>query len=165
MWCVACHWTPPGPSSNHFGLISNSERKLAFWTGSPSWWGLHLMHTDCSRSHLGCRENRWGCAGTLPPFGSSGLVGARRINPCRYFFLFRVQPHVPGRLAAQPWGSVFPALAVSGFFGIRWFMVRGAEVKSFLASCAYISGMLTSAVFGLYPYVLPSKMRLELDGY
>jgi cytochrome bd ubiquinol oxidase subunit II len=32
-----------------------------------------------------------------------------------------------------------------------------AEVKSFLASCAYIVGMLTSAVFGLYPYVLPAN--------
>jgi len=46
---------------------------------------------------------------------------------------------------------------LSGFFGIRSFMVRGAEVKSFLASCAYIVGMLSSVVFGLYPYVLPSN--------
>jgi len=73
------------------------------------------------------------------------------------FFSFRVQPQVPARLTGQPWGFVFPALALSGFFGIRWFMVRGAEVKSFLASCAYIVGMLSSVVFGLYPYVLPSN--------
>src|SRR5262249_47964107 len=70
---------------------------------------------------------------------------------------FHVQPQVPNRLLAQPWGAVFPALAVAGLFGIRWFMVRRAEVRSFLASCAYIAGMLTSAVFGLYPYVLPAS--------
>ena len=73
------------------------------------------------------------------------------------FFSFRVQLQVPSRLAAQPWGFVFPVLAVSGLFGIRWFSVRGADVKSFLASCTYIVGMMTSAVFGFYPYVLPSN--------
>jgi cytochrome d ubiquinol oxidase subunit II len=70
---------------------------------------------------------------------------------------FRVQPQVPSRLLAQPWGAVFPALALAGLFAIRWFMAPRNEVKSFLASCAYIAGMLTSAVFGLYPYVLPAS--------
>ena len=31
------------------------------------------------------------------------------------------------------------------------------DLKSFLASCAYLVGMLTSVVFGLYPLVLPAS--------
>jgi cytochrome d ubiquinol oxidase subunit II len=33
----------------------------------------------------------------------------------------------------------------------------GGEAKPFLASCAYIVGMLTSAAFGVFPYVLPAN--------
>jgi cytochrome d ubiquinol oxidase subunit II len=40
---------------------------------------------------------------------------------------------------------------------MRWFAGKQDEVKAFLSSCAYIVGMLTSAVFGVYPYVLPSN--------
>jgi cytochrome d ubiquinol oxidase subunit II len=37
------------------------------------------------------------------------------------------------------------------------FMRRQDDLRSFLASCAYIVGMLTSVVFGLYPLVLPAS--------
>ena len=36
-------------------------------------------------------------------------------------------------------------------------MRKQDDLKSFLASCAYIVGMLTSVVFGLYPLVLPAS--------
>jgi cytochrome d ubiquinol oxidase subunit II len=36
-------------------------------------------------------------------------------------------------------------------------MQRKDDLKSFLASCVYLLGMLTSAVFGLYPLVLPAS--------
>jgi cytochrome d ubiquinol oxidase subunit II len=70
---------------------------------------------------------------------------------------FRVQPHIPARLNSELWGYVFPLLALSGLFGMRWFSTKVNEVKAFLSSCVYIVGMLTSAVFGVYPYVLPSN--------
>ncbi len=73
------------------------------------------------------------------------------------FVTFRVQPHIPSRLGDQPWGYVFPLLAITGLFAIRWYIFKKAEVSSFLASCAYILGKLTSTAFGLYPYVLPSN--------
>ena len=69
---------------------------------------------------------------------------------------FHVQPHVPARLAAEPWGAVFPALAVSGLAAVYLYRQR-SEIRAFLASCAYIVGMLTSVVFGVYPFVLPSS--------
>jgi cytochrome d ubiquinol oxidase subunit II len=70
---------------------------------------------------------------------------------------FKVQPGVPANLALHPWGYVFPALALLGLGGMLWFIRRQDELKSFLASCTYIIGMLTSAVFGLYPLVLPAS--------
>lgn len=48
-------------------------------------------------------------------------------------------------------------MALAGLVLTRVFLARRDEVKSFLASCAYIVGMLTSVVFGLYPLVLPAS--------
>jgi cytochrome d ubiquinol oxidase subunit II len=69
---------------------------------------------------------------------------------------FRVQPHIPARLQQEPWGLVFPLIALTGLVGIRWYLSRGEDLLSFIASCMYILGMLTSTVFGVYPYVLPA---------
>ena len=70
---------------------------------------------------------------------------------------FRLQPQVPARLSAAPWGVVFPALAVAGLVLAWAFERKGRERGAFLASCAYLVGMLTSVCFGVYPYVLPSN--------
>jgi cytochrome bd ubiquinol oxidase subunit II len=67
-----------------------------------------------------------------------------------------MQPLVARNLAARPWGYVFPLVALVGLVGILWFASHDRDLAAFLASCAYIVGMLTSAAFGLYPYLLPS---------
>lgn len=69
---------------------------------------------------------------------------------------FRVQPQVTLNLTEHPWGFVFPLLAIAGLAGMRVFFARADDRKGFLASCAFIVGMLTSVVFGLYPLVLPA---------
>lgn len=68
-----------------------------------------------------------------------------------------VQPQIAANLARHPWGAIFPALAVAGLAGVALFRRRRDDLEAFLASCAYLIGMLTSAAFGLYPYVLPSN--------
>jgi len=85
------------------------------------------------------------------------------------WFTFRVQPQVPANLSGHRWGYVFPLLALAGLLAVRWFLERQSaaqntaqtvaknEGKAFLASCAYLLGMLASVVFGLYPYVLPAR--------
>ncbi len=70
---------------------------------------------------------------------------------------FRVQPQVLKNLSDHPAGFVFPVLALAGLAGMGWFILRNDDMKSFLASCVYIIGMLTSVVFGLYPLVLPAS--------
>src|SRR5438132_644999 len=67
-----------------------------------------------------------------------------------------VQPQVQVNVAAHPWGVVFPAVAAAGLFGVRRGLARGAEASSFLASAAYLAGMLASAAFSVHPFVLPA---------
>ncbi len=55
---------------------------------------------------------------------------------------------------------VFPLLAVAGIAGVLFELRKGDERKAFLTSCAYLAGMLTSVVFGVYPMVLPARNPL-----
>jgi cytochrome d ubiquinol oxidase subunit II len=70
---------------------------------------------------------------------------------------FAVQPHVPTRLAENLWLHVFPLLGVAGLVGAFVFVRRGRDRATFYATSTYLVGMLSSAAFGLYPYVLPSS--------
>jgi cytochrome d ubiquinol oxidase subunit II len=70
---------------------------------------------------------------------------------------FRIQPHLQASFAARPWGYVFPFAAILGLIGIRALEGRRNGLEAFLSSCLFIVGMLTSAAFGLYPYVLPAS--------
>ncbi|HEY1758425.1 MAG TPA: cytochrome d ubiquinol oxidase subunit II [Bryobacteraceae bacterium] len=65
---------------------------------------------------------------------------------------FSLQRHILANFQDHPWGTVFPLLAIAGFVGMR---LHG-ELAAFLSACAYLVGMLTSAAFGVFPYVLPS---------
>jgi cytochrome d ubiquinol oxidase subunit II len=67
-----------------------------------------------------------------------------------------VQPQVEARLGAAPWGYAFPAVALLGLSGVRFLAGTDRPGRAFGASCAYLSGMLASAAFGIFPFVLPS---------
>jgi cytochrome bd ubiquinol oxidase subunit II len=70
---------------------------------------------------------------------------------------FRVQPQVLVNFARWPWGAIFPLLAGAGIIAVKMYVAARDEWGAFLGSCAYLAGMLTSAVFGLYPLVLPAR--------
>jgi cytochrome d ubiquinol oxidase subunit II len=70
---------------------------------------------------------------------------------------FKIQPQVKENFVTAPWGLIFPFLAIAGIVGVRFELVKRDERKAFFASCAYLIGMLTSVVFGLYPLVLPAR--------
>jgi len=70
---------------------------------------------------------------------------------------FQVQPQVGENFKTWPWGMVFPVLAAGGLIAVRIFLAKGNERNTFLASAAYLTGMLTSVVFGVYPMVLPAR--------
>jgi cytochrome bd ubiquinol oxidase subunit II len=50
---------------------------------------------------------------------------------------------------------VFPLTAIAGLAGIRWAMARGRRMEEVAAGC-YLTGMLLSIVFGIFPMVLPA---------
>jgi len=70
---------------------------------------------------------------------------------------FHVQPHVPRQLTDEPWRLVFPALALGGLLAALRLTAAKKDRTAFLSSCTYLAGMLSSAAFGLYPYVLPAN--------
>lgn len=59
----------------------------------------------------------------------------------------------------RPWGIVFPMLALTGLFGIKWYAHIKQQAMAFRSSCVYLFGMLTSVAFSLYPNVLPSSLN------
>jgi cytochrome d ubiquinol oxidase subunit II len=75
---------------------------------------------------------------------------------------FGVQAHLPENFSVHPPLAIFPLLAAAGLLGIRLCDGVSWSFGSFLCSCVFITGMLCSAAFGLYPYVLPSSGDLSL---
>ncbi len=71
---------------------------------------------------------------------------------------FSVQPHLSESFRANPWGVVFPLVAIVGLAGVYVFTRKAAEAAAFFSGCAFILGSLCSSAFGLYPNVLPSNI-------
>jgi cytochrome d ubiquinol oxidase subunit II len=69
---------------------------------------------------------------------------------------FWVSPEMLRSFNERPYGYVLPLVAVAGLVGMVYFDLRGRDREAFLSSSAYIVGMLTSTVFGVYPNVLPA---------
>jgi cytochrome d ubiquinol oxidase subunit II len=69
---------------------------------------------------------------------------------------FRIQPQLSRNLSQAPWGVLPAALALCGLITARVFAQRGYDSAAFISSSASLFGMLASASFGIYPYVLPS---------
>jgi cytochrome d ubiquinol oxidase subunit II len=75
------------------------------------------------------------------------------------FASFRIQPHLGESFRERPWGYIFPLLAIAGLVLMKF----QNALRAFFGSCLYIVGMLTSAVFGVYPLVLPSNANPALS--
>jgi cytochrome d ubiquinol oxidase subunit II len=71
---------------------------------------------------------------------------------------FHLLPQLQSGFRVRPWGIVFPVIAVVGLLAIKWFVRERRDAAAFVASCAYLTGMLTSVAFSLYPNVLPSDL-------
>ena len=74
---------------------------------------------------------------------------------------FAVQPQILANFKTWPAGFVLPAIAIAGLAGVQFELRRPSELNAFLASCAYLLGMLTSVVFGVYPMVLPARDQIH----
>jgi cytochrome d ubiquinol oxidase subunit II len=59
--------------------------------------------------------------------------------------------------ADHPWRLVFPVLAVGALGAVALLHRRRQAGRAFLASCAFIAGLLGSVAAGLYPSILPAR--------
>jgi len=73
-----------------------------------------------------------------------GSVDVHCVDHCLHF---QVQPQVLVNLKTWPW-IYFSGAGVAGLAGVAFELVKKDETKAFLASCAYLTGMLASVVFG-----------------
>jgi cytochrome bd ubiquinol oxidase subunit II len=71
-------------------------------------------------------------------------------------FTFWVSPWMLESFNERPYGYVLPLVAIAGLAGMVLFNLTNDDRAVFLSSGAYIIGMLTSTVFGVYPKVLPA---------
>jgi cytochrome d ubiquinol oxidase subunit II len=68
-----------------------------------------------------------------------------------------VRPQVLDNFRLHRWGWSIPLVVVLSLLGIFIYSRKGSDLRAFLASSVYITGMLAGAAFALYPYVLPSS--------
>ena len=94
-------------------------------------------------------------------FGAKIWWGVLAFSALITFCSLRLQLHLEAQFVEHPWGYVFPLLALAGLAGVRLFSARRRDPAAFLCSCLYLAGMLTSAAFGVFPYVLPSNVAPE----
>jgi cytochrome d ubiquinol oxidase subunit II len=66
-------------------------------------------------------------------------------------------PRVLDNYSRWPVGYVAPVIVSGSLVYLYFAHSRGHEKAAFLASCAYIAGMLVGAAFALYPNVLPAS--------
>jgi cytochrome bd ubiquinol oxidase subunit II len=68
-----------------------------------------------------------------------------------------VRPGLKANYESFPIGFLIPILVFASLAFMLIWTRKGEELKAFLASCLYITGMLVGAVFALYPVVLPAS--------
>ena len=66
-------------------------------------------------------------------------------------------PHALANYSKWPIGYLAPVIVIASLVYLFFTHSRGNEKAAFLASCAYIAGMLVGAAFALYPNVLPAS--------
>jgi cytochrome d ubiquinol oxidase subunit II len=69
-----------------------------------------------------------------------------------------VRPEAFFNLVSRPWAFLFVAMSAAGIFGVFRFPGRGRELAAFLSSCAFLLGMVATALAGNYPFWLRSTL-------
>jgi cytochrome d ubiquinol oxidase subunit II len=140
------------------------------WTGfspfSPEpgildWYTIHrrrprARHPHHARFQLDLGEDRTRPQRTLPQDLLHLRAGHRRVDGPYNPLTFWVSPWMIDGFLQRPYGFVLPLVAIGGLAGMAYFAFSGRDRAAFLSSSAYILGMLTSTVFGVYSRVLPA---------
>ncbi len=68
-----------------------------------------------------------------------------------------VRPSIKENYLAYPAGFLIPLVVFASLAMMLRATRKGQELRAFLASCLYLTGMLVGAVFALYPVILPAS--------
>jgi cytochrome bd ubiquinol oxidase subunit II len=68
-----------------------------------------------------------------------------------------VRPQVVDNFGSRPWGWIIPTVVLASLVAMPIYRARGRDLAAFLASSAYLVGMLGGAAFALYPTLLPAS--------
>ena len=110
-------------------------------------WVTHKTDGDLRLRSQRCAKLAW--------FGVVALTALVTIAT------FAVQPQVLENFNHYPIGFFFPVIALGGLAGVLRYVSTDSELPAFISSCIFIVGMMTSAAFGIFPYVLPSNADPE----
>lgn len=102
------------------------------------------------KTTLELQERAQSCARTLWPLLTLLTVATTAAS-------IYVQPQLLRNVARFPFGAVLPLLAFSGLVGMRRF-VEPAPRRAFLASCAFVGGLILSAGLAIFPNALPARV-------
>jgi cytochrome d ubiquinol oxidase subunit II len=141
-------WTDFSPARgtgilDPYTLLAGGTAAAALAQHGALWLALKTDGDLCGRSRRAARCAGWAAAG----FTALLTLWTRSL-----------QPQLPERFAAHPWGYLFPLIAIGGLVAARVFGQKGRDLAAFAGSSAYLGGMMASVAFGLYPYVLPSRL-------
>lgn len=75
----------------------------------------------------------------------------------------KVRPTVIENFRLHPWGWAIPVIVLGSLFAMFYLRVKQNDRVAFVASSVYLASMLGGAAFALYPNVLPSSARPELN--
>lgn len=154
-------------------LDSNGEFFLPLWTNflpgkNPGVLDLYTLLTGITAlAVLGMHGALWVSYKTSAPlqtrardFARSAWLVTVVLTAVLTITTFWLRPYLWANFVHSPWGVIFPALAFLGLAAVFRGLHFKNDLSAFLGSCAYIGGMLTSVVFSVFPYVLPSSTDL-----
>jgi cytochrome d ubiquinol oxidase subunit II len=68
-----------------------------------------------------------------------------------------IRPRVLANFETYPWGWIIPLIVAGSLAAMPFYRRQGKDRHAFLASAAYIAGMLGGAAFALYPTLLTAS--------
>ena len=149
---VHSFWQRDAAYLDHLG----HPKKIAIQGPSPSFQAL------CAIAGHGALYLVWKTAGTVRSRSATWARAAWLAVPPLWVLTtlatYWVQPEIFKNLVARPWSLIFVVVMLGGLGGVFHFRRRGRELAAFLASGAFILGILAATMMGIYPCWLRSTL-------
>ncbi|HZZ93156.1 MAG TPA: cytochrome d ubiquinol oxidase subunit II [Usitatibacter sp.] len=89
----------------------------------------------------------------MPPPGSAFVPTAKTVESATGLWI--------ANFVAHPWLCLAPAFTFAGALGVIWLSGRGRPWAAFAASGAAVAGVIFTAGFAMFPFIMPSSSDLR----